>query len=87
MLGAFWENMDHVHCQDCGAHFTNRAEQHEHRCQPGHPCDSPSGQRSELAADAAGGIQERPAGSESVDTTIGTPNRIGRVFTRSHRDN
>ena len=76
--------MDHLHCQDCGAHFTNRAEQDGHRCQPGEPV---RGQRGELAADAAGGVQERPAGSGSVDTTIGTPNRQNHVFTRSHRDN
>jgi hypothetical protein len=75
--------MDHVHCQDCGAHFTNRAEQDAHRCQP---CEPIEGQRGALAADAAGGIQERPAGSPSVETTSATPNRRDRVFTRSHRD-
>ena len=76
--------MDHVHCQDCGAHFTNRAEQDVHCCQP---ATELKGQRSELAADAAGGIQERPAGSESVDTTSATPNRRNRMFERSQRDN
>ena len=76
--------MDHVHCQDCGAHFMNRAEQDAHCCQPGTKL---GGQRGALAADAAGGVQERPAGSASVDTTSATPNRRNRVFERSHRDN
>jgi hypothetical protein len=93
--------MDHLHCQDCGAHFTNRAELDGHNCRPGRDC-AQSGQVGELPADAAGGRQHRPAGSAAVHTTIGTPNRpIGervdgapgeradrrnRVFTRSHRE-
>lgn len=72
--------MDHLHCQDCGAHFTNRAELDGHNCRPGEDCTQSGerGQRSELAADAAGGIQERPA-------TEGTDRR-NRVFERSHRE-
>lgn len=69
--------MDHLHCQDCGAHFTNRAELDGHNCQPGEPC-AQSGQRGELAADAAGGIQERPATEKGE--------RRNRVFTRSPRE-
>ena len=77
--------MDHLHCQDCGAHFTNRTEQKDHRCQEENR--RLAGQRGELPPDAAGGIQERPAGSESVDTTSATSNRRDRVFERSNRDN
>ena len=72
--------MDHLHCQDCGAHFTNRAELRGHRCQEERHLQ---GQRGELPPDAAGGIQERPAGSESVDTTIATPNRRDRELERN----
>jgi len=62
--------MEHLHCQDCGAHFTNRAEQDAHRCQP---CPELGGQRGALAADAAGGVQERPAaGRRTADRTTDT---------------
>lgn len=75
--------MDHLHCQDCGAHFTNRAELDGHNCRPGEDCTQSGaggerGERGELAADAAGGIQERPAAAE--------PDRRNRVFERSHRE-
>lgn len=77
-------DMEHLHCQDCGAHFTNRAEldDHNRRC---HEAAAQSGQRGELAADAAGGIQERPAAGDSVAERP-VPQRPNRDFTRSHKE-
>lgn len=78
--------MDHLHCQDCGTHFTKRSELDGHKCRPGEDCaqSSQHGQRGALAADAAGGIQARPATTQSSSTA--SPNRLNRVFERSHRE-
>lgn len=80
--------MDHLHCQDCGTHFMNRTELDGHKCRPGDDCaqSGQSGQRGALAADAAGGLQERPAAGESVDPPCATPDRRNRVFERSHHE-
>jgi hypothetical protein len=86
--------MVHLHCQDCGAHFTKRAELDGHKCRPGEDCTQSdaggphgaSGQRGELAGDAAAGVQERPAGDPSAQANTSSAGRRGREFTRSHRE-